>query len=347
MQQQADYVVKAIKHILSLYAADDRTNVPRPSSVILVAHSMGGIVARLAIIDSAMQSDRVKTIITLSTPHSVPPVSIDRGMERIYSTINGYWREQYARPVGENALAEMLLVSIAGGTADIMIPSDYTAVDSFAPPTHGFTTFTMSLPSLLSAVDHQAMAWCDQLRRAIVWSLLRSTYIGEDSRARVLKDRLSYFQHGLLSIPRSATESDPHGDESFRIHEGGFRWRQSGSFDVSQHSPPIAYALHNRRENLIEIRVSTGSVKVFICSIDGSGLHCSRLQRELGQSLPNFDNDGNPIPMTTDSPVYFAVNQTPTMHAIAFTSDSPEEAKVVISEMPHASTDTFKLEILR
>ena len=347
MQQQADYVVKAIKHILSLYAADDRTNVPRPSSVILVAHSMGGIVARLAIIDSAMQSDRVKTIITLSTPHSVPPVSIDRGMERIYSTINGYWREQYARPVGENALAEMLLVSIAGGTADIMIPSDYTAVDSFAPPTHGFTTFTMSLPSLLSAVDHQAMAWCDQLRRAVVWSLLRSTSISEDSRARALEGRLSYFRRGLLDISRGTTESDTRRSDSIRIHEGGFHWSQSASFDVPPHSPPIVYALNNGRENLIEVRLSTGSSKVYICNTDGAGLHCSLLRREHGQSLPNFDDDGIPVPMTTDSPVYFAVNQTPTMHAIAFMSNSPEQAEVVISEMPHASMDTVKLGIWR
>ena len=40
-----------------------------PKSVILVGHSMGGFVARAAIIHPRLRKSVVETILTLSTPH--------------------------------------------------------------------------------------------------------------------------------------------------------------------------------------------------------------------------------------------------------------------------------------
>lgn len=40
-----------------------------PKSVILVGHSMGGFVARAAVIHPRLKKSAVETILTLSTPH--------------------------------------------------------------------------------------------------------------------------------------------------------------------------------------------------------------------------------------------------------------------------------------
>ena len=48
-----------------------------PTSVVLVAHSMGGIVARLATLQKNYNSESINTIFTLSTPHSMPRITLD------------------------------------------------------------------------------------------------------------------------------------------------------------------------------------------------------------------------------------------------------------------------------
>lgn len=40
-----------------------------PKSVILVGHSMGGFVARAAVIHPRLKKSAVETVLTLSTPH--------------------------------------------------------------------------------------------------------------------------------------------------------------------------------------------------------------------------------------------------------------------------------------
>lgn len=40
-----------------------------PKSVILVGHSMGGFVARAAVVDPHLRKSAVETILTLSSPH--------------------------------------------------------------------------------------------------------------------------------------------------------------------------------------------------------------------------------------------------------------------------------------
>ena len=40
-----------------------------PTSVILVGHSMGGFVARAAVVHAGLRKGAVQTVITLSSPH--------------------------------------------------------------------------------------------------------------------------------------------------------------------------------------------------------------------------------------------------------------------------------------
>ncbi|KAJ5665419.1 uncharacterized protein N7477_007867 [Penicillium maclennaniae] len=173
---QAEYVNEAISYILSLYHDPRRTRrdpgLPDPSAVILIGHSMGGIVARTALTMANYQANSVNTIITMSAPHAKPPVSFDSDIVHTYKQINDYWREAYSQTwANNNPLWHVTLISIAGGARDTVVPSDYTSITSLVPETHGFTVFTSSIPDVWIGMDHLSITWCDQFRKAIIKSL--------------------------------------------------------------------------------------------------------------------------------------------------------------------------------
>lgn len=168
-----------------------------PTAVNVVAHSMGGIAARFMFLQKNFNPGSVKTLVTLSTPHAIPPATFDRGVETIYREINSYWRMAYATM--SSPLNDTLFVSIAGGIADTMISSDYADISSLVPPTNGFSVITTSVPTLFSPVDHLAMMWCDQLRQRIISALIQGTDARRNDRARPLTERLSAFQGNLLT----------------------------------------------------------------------------------------------------------------------------------------------------
>jgi hypothetical protein len=139
---------------------------------------MGGIVARLSLIlvQSGYDEPRddisnlVAAIITMSTPHAMPPVSIDRGMETIYTDIDAYWERDVQVPV---------LVSICGGTADTQISSDACVLPQYKDTSHQadggsdtFTVFSTGMHGIWTGVDHQAMVWCDQIRSRVARAVL-------------------------------------------------------------------------------------------------------------------------------------------------------------------------------
>src|SRR5690606_18507451 len=75
---QAEYLNEAVRYILSLYldprVSDRDPDLPDPTSVIVLGHSMGGVVARAMLIMPNYQANSINTIITMSAPHARPPV---------------------------------------------------------------------------------------------------------------------------------------------------------------------------------------------------------------------------------------------------------------------------------
>ena len=217
---QADYVNEAIAFILALYHDPEKLNrdpgLPDPSSVILIGHSMGGIVARTVLTTANYQSNSVNTIITMSTPHSRPPVSFDADMVTTYQRVNDFWRQAYSQKwASDNPLWHVTLLSIAGGGLDTVVPSDYASVSSLVPETHGFTVFTSSIPNVWTAMDHLAITWCDSFRKVVVKSLYDIVDVKRPAQTRPRADRMWLFRKRYLtglevSSPKFLGQKDPN-----------------------------------------------------------------------------------------------------------------------------------------
>ncbi|KAL9931183.1 hypothetical protein V8E36_003980 [Tilletia maclaganii] len=200
---QATFVNEVIAYLLDLYAHTSAHNV---TSVPLLGHSMGGIVARLMLDQPNYVKNSVDTIITLSTPHVFPPAPFDRGIESIYTRLNKPARlfSALMADAGSDAVkqeavrrsfphfADVLLISVGSGTLDTQITSEASTLalgsptfPPLWPAQQAISTFTAALPGLWSSVGHVSMAWCDQLRERIARASMLDALLfrGAESRS--------------------------------------------------------------------------------------------------------------------------------------------------------------------
>ncbi|KAG5360178.1 putative GPI inositol-deacylase C [Yarrowia sp. B02] len=186
---QAEYLNDAVKYILNMY----RENGQDVSSVILLGHSMGGVVSRLAISLDNYVPGTVNTIFTLASPHLVPPAPFDGDIQKVYNRMNDFWRSNYADS-DKDTLEDMTVLSVAGGKRDTMVPSDYISLDSIIPASNGLSTFSNSVNRVWTGIDHDAMMWCHQLRRQIAISLMGVIGRGTAERMEVFRKVFSGTQ---------------------------------------------------------------------------------------------------------------------------------------------------------
>jgi len=223
---QAEYTADCIRYILGLYAGQDSAH-PDPTSVIVVAHSMGGIVARAALLDSHYQTHSISTLITFATPHLVPPVTVDSGVDRVYSSINSYWREGYGITTSPSSLLpsrkasvsphqqleDFVIVSISGGISDDMIASEATSLSSLVPnnDSNGFTVFTTAIPGVQTPIDHLAILWCQQLMQVVAESILSIVDVRDSKGVVSRSDRIDELSTRLLGGLERQSRSEGNG----------------------------------------------------------------------------------------------------------------------------------------
>lgn len=186
---QANYVNTAIQTILNLYHG-------RVDSVIIVGHSMGGIVARSLMMLPNYVPNSVRTILTLATPHTSAPVLLDPVLYRLYQDLSRFWEpSQFTK---EGKLRNVTLVSIAGGSLDNIVHSDSTGVHSIVPESHGFAVFSTSIPFVWTESDHMAILWCNQLVKR-----LAATLVNIHDPAMSVYGRMDAFNQHLLETKSS------------------------------------------------------------------------------------------------------------------------------------------------
>jgi GPI inositol-deacylase len=115
---------------------------------------MGGIVAT-----SLLPSGNISAIITMSTPHTLPPARFDSRIDTLYDRLQ-ITLHQDPTPI----------LSICGGVTDMLIPSESCILPQTSNNTFRRTVFTSALEGAWTGVGHREMVWCHQVR----WRVARA-----------------------------------------------------------------------------------------------------------------------------------------------------------------------------
>ena len=152
LMQQTNFVHICLRHILRMY----KNNKHGPESVVLIGHSMGGLIARALYTLQGFQPKMVNFIITLGTPHVGPVIALDVQLTSFYSQVNNFW---LSNPVVNNAT----ILSFAGGSRDILVPVRLCSLHHISSTVQQFSAATTALPDIWLTIDHLALCWCKQL----------------------------------------------------------------------------------------------------------------------------------------------------------------------------------------
>lgn len=178
LDSQISYSSRAISYILSHY--------PPNTSIIIMGHSMGGIVGT-----SLLPSADISAVITMSTPHTLPPARFDSRIDRIYA------RNQHILRTDSTPI-----LSLCGGATDVMIPSEScilpTVQNNTTESIFRRTVFTSALEGSWTGVGHLEMVWCHQVR----WRVARAALeLGESSSIRARVTALDRWMRVGNSLP--------------------------------------------------------------------------------------------------------------------------------------------------
>lgn len=84
VENQATFLIRSIRTLLARH--------PAATSVLVVAHSMGGLVTRTAFqLAPSFMASAVPTVLTLSSPHQAHPYVADARMEALYAAQQQQW----------------------------------------------------------------------------------------------------------------------------------------------------------------------------------------------------------------------------------------------------------------
>ncbi|OWF52730.1 GPI inositol-deacylase-like [Mizuhopecten yessoensis] len=201
LQDQTEFVHLCMTKILTLYGEAPNP----PSSVILVGHSMGGIIARALFTLPDFDPSLVSTIITQATPHQGPVLPLDKKLSTFMTAVNSYWVEH-----GNSSLSHVTVVSTGGGHRDVLVRNSLTSLKGIVDESRGVYTSTMSVPNAWVSTDHLCAVWCRQMVLATTRALFdiidpNTSQVSTDKTLRMNVFRHHFLSHtGTLQYPKTS-----------------------------------------------------------------------------------------------------------------------------------------------
>lgn len=156
------------------------------SSILLVGHSMGGVVALSSIIELSYDISKVTALITLASPIMAPPVNLDVSIALFYRSMHHNWQSSL------DSMKQILIVSIANGEADRMINSELTQLPAIIR-NQSVSIFLNGIPELRSSHNHDGIIECSEVIKTINKVILATSL----SETRMEK-RLGLVKEALL-----------------------------------------------------------------------------------------------------------------------------------------------------
>ncbi|ELU07106.1 hypothetical protein CAPTEDRAFT_189001 [Capitella teleta] len=194
VDSQTEFASACIEQILLLYKDASHP----PNSVVLVGHSMGGMVARALFTLPNFDKSRVHTVITQATPHQLPVVALDLNLAAFYDRVNSFWRQEH-----NLSLSHVTVLSTGGGFRDTHVRNDLSNMIGLHDVEKQVSTSTMSLPGGWVSTDHLCHVWCKQL----VLSTKRALFDMVDPKSKQIAVntlfRIRTFYHHFIHNPGS------------------------------------------------------------------------------------------------------------------------------------------------
>uniref|UniRef100_A0A3P9C9X6 GPI inositol-deacylase n=1 Tax=Maylandia zebra TaxID=106582 RepID=A0A3P9C9X6_9CICH len=153
--RQTHFLHESIKAILRLYKTP-------PQSVVLVGHSMGGVVARALFTLPRFNTNLVSIIITQASPHLAPVLALDPYLLDFYSAVRQKWVNQ------ANKLRNVTVLSVGGGYRDYQVRSGLTSLPCPPGDPNKLSLVVTAVPRTWVSTDHLSIVWCKELVLATV-----------------------------------------------------------------------------------------------------------------------------------------------------------------------------------
>lgn len=156
--RQTHFLHESIKAILKLYK---HVKSP-PQSVVLVGHSMGGVVARALFTLPRFNTNLVSLIITQASPHLAPVLVLDPYLLDFYLAVRQKWVNQ------ANRLKNVTVLSVGGGYRDYQVRSGLVSLPCPPGDPNKLSLVATAVPRTWVSTDHLSIVWCKELVLATV-----------------------------------------------------------------------------------------------------------------------------------------------------------------------------------
>lgn len=240
--RQTHFLHESIKAILRLYK---HLKTP-PQSVVLVGHSMGGVVARALFTLPRFNTNLVSLIITQASPHQAPVLALDPYLLDFYSAVRQKWVNQ------ANRLRNVTVLSVGGGYRDYQVRSGLTSLPCPRGERNKLSLVVTAVPRTWVSTDHLSIVWCKELVLATVRAFF--DLIDPETRqfTENLEKKMTVLNHHFIRHPvRMLGETQ---DTSISILDFPEAWSEVNTLRLAYSAPKegqvkyFLFALSSRRK---------------------------------------------------------------------------------------------------
>ncbi|KGG52989.1 GPI inositol-deacylase [Mitosporidium daphniae] len=231
LERQVEYLTEIVKFLSGLYSS-----IGNKQEIILIGHSMGGIVAKGAVymdhqlLAHADVPSAVKMVITLNTPHARCLGALDRKFEDLFSKIHQSHLSKIVRIPNGDAGANVVppLISFSPGTRDIIVPSELSIVEE-SDLQFTLNVMTSEMPLVWASMEHQMSVWNFPFIKAVHIGLifglqnekLRNRKNPSLSSKALLSDLSTYWKSGNIIDDEPDVSNIPAREVSYSSTKSG------------------------------------------------------------------------------------------------------------------------------
>ena len=179
--RQAHYANEALRTLAARYGLAEKGSWP---GAVIVAHSMGGVVARLLPLLCNWLNGSVPAVYTLGAPHAAPVLVVDEDMRNVYIALSAAGGGASSEG-GAERLESAVLLSVSGGVSDFFIEPALTVL----PASRTVNSVAHSVPHVQTSIEHQTLCWCRQLMEVVARAIVTDAHLLPQSASPFLHPR--------------------------------------------------------------------------------------------------------------------------------------------------------------